>query len=141
VIAAGFSDTITLGSIIISAVAAAAVIVGVFYGVRYKVSYEAASSAAEELRKSLADEKDRSKEEKEIAAAAIVELQTKHEKIQSSLQDALSSAQQTISRLESLPDMAQLVRLLDQHEVRAQERHEATAAVLPALADRITTTT
>lgn len=127
---AAYANTITLGALLISALAALAVVIGIFYGVRYKVSYEAASAAAEELRKSLADEKDRTAAEKAESAETIA-----------ALRKSLEAAQQTISRLESLPDMAQLVKLLDKHEVRAQERHEATTSVLRALTERLTTTT
>lgn len=129
-IAVTITSTVTLGAVIISALAALAVVVGVFYGVRYKVSYEAASAAADELRKSLADERERVAAEKAEASESMA-----------ALRKSLEAAQQTISRLESLPDMAQLVKLLDKHEVRAQERHEATTSVLRALTERLTTTT
>jgi F0F1-type ATP synthase membrane subunit b/b' len=137
VTAAGFSDTINLGSIILAAIAALGVIIGVFYGVRYKVSYEAASSAAEELRKSLADEKERYREEKEIAAAALVNVEEKHTQAILVLQEALDAARATISRLEQLPDVAQLMKWADDHETRAQERHAQTALVLSAIADKL----
>lgn len=136
-IVAVFTETVTLGSVVLGALASIALLVGVFYGTRYKVSYLAASAAAEELRKSLADEKERGREEKETAAAALLATQEKYDAVVAQLRDSLTAAQKTIAQLEQMPDMASLVRLLDQHETRAQERHEATTEVLRALADSV----
>lgn len=122
-VALEFTDTITLGAVIIAAVGGIAVIFGTIYGTKYKVGYEAASAAAEELRASLADERDRVQRLEAALAAS---------------RQQLSAAQEQIARLESLPDLAHIVGLLDRHETRAQERHEATTAVLQALTDRIT---
>lgn len=121
-IAVHFTDTVTLGAGILSVIGALAVIVGVIYGTKYKVGYEAASAAAKELRESLTDERDRvSRMEQQIVSGA----------------DQLKQANATIARLESLPDFAKIVELLDAHEVRAQERHESVTGVLQALTDRI----
>lgn len=121
-IAIEFTDTITLGAAILSVIGALAVIVGTIYGTKYKVGYEAASAAAQELRNALTDERDRvSRMEQQITDGA----------------DQLRQANATIARLESLPDFAQIVKLLDAHEVRAQDRHEQTTSVLTALTDRI----
>lgn len=121
----GFQNTVTLGSAVLGIMGAVAVIVGLIYGVRYKVAYEAASAAADELRKAIADERDR------VGRLEGIIAQTREQ---------LTSAQTTISRLEQLPNLAAIVALIDKHEVRAQERHEATTEVLTALTARIVTT-
>lgn len=120
-----FQNTVTLGSAALGIIGTLAVVVGIVYGVRYKVAYEAASAAADELRKSIADERDR------VGRLEGVIAQTREQ---------LTSAQTTIARLEQLPDLAAIVGLLDKHEIRAQERHEATTEVLTALTARIVTT-
>ena len=117
-----FTDTVTLGAAVLASVGVLATLVGILYGVRYKVAYEAASAAAQELRLTLADEKDHVRRLDDVLTAT---------------RGQLEIAQKTINRLESMPNLAALAELLDKHEVRAQERHEATSRVLAALAHRI----
>lgn len=131
-----FTDTITLGSVVLGCAVAFGVLVAVVRGVRWRVAAEVSSAAADELRKALADEK-------EISAAREQRLnddlaRTREDARQRA--DDLRTAQQTIARLEQLPDLARVVSLLDSHEVRAQERHESVVQVLQALTDRLTTT-
>lgn len=114
-----FADTVTLGAAILGLAAALATIVGILYGVRYKVAYEAEAAAARALRESLGDERARS-ERAETQSLA--------------LRNDLTKASERITKLEQLPDFAALVRLLDRHEQRAQERHESTTEVLSEIA-------
>jgi hypothetical protein len=121
-----FTDTITLGSVIIGSVVAIAGLFGISRGVKWRVAAEVSSSAADELRKALSDEK-------EISASR----ETRLVEEARAAREALTAAQATITRLESLPDLARVVALMDAHEVRAQERHESVVQVLKALTERI----
>ncbi len=123
-----FTDTITLGSVILGCAVAFGVLVAVVRGVRWRVAAEVSSAAADELRKALADEKALSADREQRALDQLTQARGQ-----------LDKAQQTIARLESLPDLARVVSLLDSHEVRAQERHESVVQVLQALTERITT--
>lgn len=116
-----FTDTVTLGAVVITALVALATVVGILYGVRYKVAYEASAAAGDELRKALADAHIREDSLREAA----VEVKRQHDQLVHSLREQIDKAHQTIAKLESMPDLAQLASLLDAHEVRAQERYEA----------------
>lgn len=118
------SESLALAGVLIAGLAGIATIVGIVYGVRYKVAYEAERAASIALRESLADERARVKRLEGLATEQA---------------EQLRGAQDTVARLEALPNLAHIVKILDQHEQRAQERHENTARVLGALTERIET--
>lgn len=121
-IAIQFESTVTLGAALLGVLIAVGTVSRLLYGAKYRTAYEVAHATAEELRKALLDEKARVERLEVVLAAE---------------RDRLKHAAEAIARLEALPDLGALVRILDQHESRAQERHERTAAVLTALVERV----
>lgn len=117
-------ETFAVAGVVLGVVAAFGLIAASIFGVRYKVAYQAENAAAESLRESLDDERGRVKRQEEAL---------------SSVRDQLKHANDTVARLEALPDLARIVKILDAHELRAQERHEKTASVLTALVERVET--
>jgi hypothetical protein len=140
-----FTNTITLGSVIVGALVAIATVAAVIWGARFKVSYQAASAAAEELRKSLNDANERGN------------------RLEKALQEALTTIgeqKETIERLAALPNLERVIQLMsdtaeradahaarrlehgitrieqlfDAHEERALDRHDKTVAVLAGMA-------
>lgn len=136
-VAAQFTDTATLGALVVGALVSIAGLVAIVAGVRWRVSAEVSSATADELRKARADDKEIAADREARRTEELREALTREERTS----EALRAAQQTIARLESLPDLARVVQLLDAHEVRAQERHESVVEVLHALTDRLTNET
>jgi hypothetical protein len=119
---ASLSDVASFGGVVLGLLATLGAVVGVLYGVRYKVSFETEQALANARGEALSDERSRVKALESRLAAR------NHELIE---------LRNTIARLEALPDLTAIIRVMEQHEVRAQERHEATTAVLSALVARI----
>lgn len=146
------TPVITTGSIIVGLITAAAALIAVAYGARYKVGYEAASAAANELRKSLDDAHDVIKRlEARLAEQATM----------------IADQRSALERLEQLPNLERVIKLmtdtadrqeqraqdrltgglesvrrfieheLEEHELRAVERHEALLAAYAALVARV----
>jgi hypothetical protein len=116
-----FADTVTIGTIALAAMVSIATVIGILYGVRYKVGFEASAAASDELRKSLADSNLR---EEHLRESALL-VKEQHDALTASLRQQLNKSNETIAKLEAMPDLAQLAALLDAHEVRAQERYES----------------
>ena len=109
-----FSNTITLGGVILAALATTATIVGIMYGTRYRVAFEAASHAADELRKALTD------------AEARVE----------TLEKEVASLREIVQELRRRPDLTALRMVIDAHEKRADSRHQQTLQLIDSLSRR-----
>jgi hypothetical protein len=105
-----FTNTISTGVIILTAIAAAATVVGVIYGIRYKTSYlteKATREALDDRVRGLAHERDDYKAKLEEATKTIAE------------------AQRTIARLEPLKDIGRVLEMITDTFDRLVTRQEA----------------
>lgn len=141
ILAVDFEQTVGLGSLLVGLIVAFVGLVILFYGARWRAAYTVAATQADELRKALGDERGRAEraETRERDSLRI-----------------LAEQKQTITRLESLPDLSRILDYLAKqeegavvrardavaavesflavHEERAQDRHESQIAVLSGLA-------
>jgi hypothetical protein len=117
-------NALTISTSVLGFLLAVSALVGVIYGARYKVNYESAHALAETRGEALDDERERVKQLEQ----RIVEMSAEGDGLRA-----------TIARLESLPDLSRLVQILDQHEQRALERHEALGRLIETLVTRIET--
>lgn len=120
---AGFSDLITLGSAVLAGLLTIATLAGTIYGAKWKVTAQNAIATAaiwEENAKAERDRANRSQADKERLLLA------------------LDEHRETIAALRALPNLETLYTILEDHERRAQERHDATAAALAAMTARLT---
>lgn len=146
---AAFSNTITLGSVIVGVLTGSAGLAVFGYGVKWKSAWQVASSQAEELRKALSDERERS------------------DRCDATLREAHEREieyRETIEKLSALPNLTKVIEVMAEtshrqddhadrrlaagmelvqtfvrkefgvHDERAQERHEATVEALHAIA-------
>jgi hypothetical protein len=104
-----FTNTISTGVIILTAIAAAATVVGVIYGIRYKTSYlteKATREALDDRVRGLAHERDDYKAKLEEATKTITE------------------ANRTIARLEPLKDIGRVLEMITDTFDRLVTRQE-----------------
>lgn len=120
VLGVSFTNTISTGVILLTAIAAAATVVGVIYGIRYKTSYlteKATREALDDRVRGLAHERDDYK----------TKLQEAGEKLDAATV-TIAEANRTIARLEPLKDIGRVLEMITDTFDRLVTRQETMHA-------------
>lgn len=121
--AVSFQNSVTTGSLIVTAILAAGTVAGAIFGVKWKATAQAAAATIELWQDNAAGEKlraDSLQAEKEANIREIGELHA------------------TVTRLEALPNLQALVAILEHHEVAAEGRAKRSIDVLERIESQLT---
>jgi DNA-binding transcriptional regulator YbjK len=144
-VAVTFQDSISLGTLLVMLVLGVAGVIGLVYGGRYRIAYEAASAAAKELREALRDAHDRLDEAlRELGDAKeviqryeqlpnmerIVTLMTEQAERQDNRFSARLEESERRADIRAGEAVKGVVASLEQHEIRADQRHAKTIGAL-----------
>lgn len=113
-IAFRFTQTVSIGVIILSGLAALATIVGIVYGVRWRIAYEVERKAREGV-EALAD----------ASAERVRGLAHERNELLHKLEDAttaIKEAEKTVARLEALPNLERVLELMTDTFARITNR-------------------
>lgn len=122
-VAVSFQNSVTTGSLVITAILAAGTVVGAIFGVKWKATAQAAAATIELWQDNAAGLKlraDNLQAEKELL-----------------IRDA-SELRATVARLEALPNFQALVTILEHHETAAESRAKRTVEVLERIETQLT---
>lgn len=104
ILAVGFSDTVSLGTIVLGILLSVATLIGVIYGVKWKVAYEV-EVKTREAAVSFGQIKD---DESKALHGQLMEAK-----------DVIGDQKMVIERLEALPNLERIIHLMGEQSVRA----------------------
>lgn len=130
---ATYTNTLSLGTTIVASLLAFGTLVGILYGAKWKSRWDQAQATIKLYAENAAGHEDRAN----LALQTAKDLAEKSAAEKDTLLRQLADASGEIGKLKSLPDVAELVKIANAHEDRAQARHDASLVVLQAISDKL----
>ena len=122
-LAISFQNSVTTGTLILTALLAAGTVAGAIFGVKWKATAQAAAATVGFWQDNAAGEK--------LRAENLIQDKT-------DLLLKLGEAQATVTRLEALPNFQALVAILEHHEASAEARARRSVEVLERIEGHLT---